>query len=136
MFQPDTLAVVVDTAVVAVDTTKAVVDSITQGGAVQVTAQLTGIAAIGLGFVVKLVMDLAKRLLDKFNAAPSRVKAVVALVFGQLATWVSVWTGLAINPDIQALDATIAGLVVSGLAMGINALLKSFGLAVPKKPVE
>ena len=121
MFQPDTF-------VVAVDTVTAVVDSVATVGAGQVTAQLNGLVAIGLGFVVKFVMDLTKKLLDKVNTAPAPIKALVAVVFGQVATWVSAWTGLAINPDIQLLDATIAGLVVSGLAMGIHSLLKALGL--------
>jgi hypothetical protein len=111
----------------------AVVDSVSQQLGAQIGAQLSGVLALGLGAVVKVVMDATKKVSTRVDSAPGGAKALIAIAFSQVAVWASSLTGLAINPDLNALDTTVAGLVVSGVAMGVNAGLKAAGISFKKK---
>jgi hypothetical protein len=124
----DTVTVVptvVDSVKVAADSLSAVVGS-------QVGSQVGSLFALALGVVVKFVVDLAKKGSATLAAAPGPVQALVAVAFAQLATWVSAKTGLVVNPDVTALETTLAGLTVAASAMGVNALGKTLTKATKK----
>lgn len=125
---------ILDTLVVV----SAAVDSLSQQISSQVGTQVTSLVLLALGTVVKIVMDFSKSLSVKLGEAPSGVKALVAVLFSQLAVWGSTASGIAINTDINALDVTVVGFVISAIAMGVNAGLKSIGISVKSKrtPVE
>lgn len=105
------------------------VDSLATAVGSQVGTQVTSLIALALSVGTKIAVDYAKKSLAQLDAAPGPVKALVAVAFAQLATWVSVKTGLLINPDITALETTVAGLTVALSAMGVHAVTK----AVTKK---
>jgi len=117
----DTLVV----ATSAVDTIQVAADSLATTVGTQVGTQVTTLVALGLSVVTKFAVDLAKKASTQVAALPGPVKALVAVAFAQAATWVSVKTGLLINPDISALETTVAGLTVALSAMGVNAVTKT-----------
>lgn len=117
----DTVAV----AAVAVDTIQVAADSLATAVGSQVGTQVTTLVALGLSVATKFAVDLAKKASAKVATLPGPAKALVALVFAQATTWVSVKTGLLINPDISALETTVAGLTVALSAMGVNAVIKT-----------
>lgn len=108
MIQADTLPVVTEIAT-------------TVGG--EVAAWVT----LLLGIVIKLLVDLGKKLSAKIQSAPDVVKALVAVVFGQLAAVIGTKTGILINPDLAVLDTTLVGATLSAIAMGVHGLVKSLG---------
>ena len=106
MVQADTLPVVTEIAT-------------TVGG--EVAAWVT----LLLGVVIKLLVDIGKKASAKFQSAPDMVKALVALVFGQLAALVGAKTGITINPDLAVLDTTLVGVTLAAVSMGVHSLVKS-----------
>lgn len=121
----DTLVV----AASAVDTIQVAADSLAATVGSQVGSQVTALVALGLSVITKFVVDLAKKASTKIATLPAPAKAFVALAFAQVATWVSVKTGVVVNPDISALETTVAGLTVALSAMGVHAV----GKVVTKK---
>ena len=117
----DTLVV----AASAVDTLQVTADSLATTVGSQVGSQVTALVALGLSVATKFAVDLAKKASAKVAVLPGPAKAFVALAFAQAATWISVKTGLLVNPDISALETTVAGLTVALSAMGVNAVTKT-----------
>jgi hypothetical protein len=115
----DTLPVVVDAVVSSADSLSTVV-----GGVAAV--QISSLVALVLGVITKFVVDIAKKASIQLDTAPGPVKALVATAFAQVATWVTVMTGVVVNPDITALETTVGGLVVAFAAMGVHGLVKAF----------
>jgi hypothetical protein len=109
----------------AVDTIQVAADSLATAVGSQVGSQVTTLVALGLSVATKFAVDLAKKASTKVATLPDPVKALVAVAFAQAATWVSVKTGLLINPDISVLETTVAGLTVALSAMGVNAVTKT-----------
>lgn len=107
-----------------IDTLQATADSLATAVGTQVGTQVSVTLALVLGVVTKFVVDLAKRGLTTLNSAPAPVKALVATGFAQLAMWVTAKTGLVVDPNITALETTVAGLVVALSAMGVHAVSK------------
>lgn len=108
MIQADTLPVVTEIAT-------------TVGG------EVSALVTLVLGVVIKVVMDLGKKASAHLDAAPALVKVLVVTGFGQLAAFISAKTGVFINPDVAALDATLVGATLSAVAMGVHGLVKSLG---------
>lgn len=92
-----------------------------------VSGEVAAWVTLLLGVVIKLLVDLGKKLSAKFQSAPDVVKALVAVVFGQVAAVVSAKTGIFINPDLAVLDTTLVGATLSAVAMGLHSLVKSLG---------
>ena len=109
------------------------VDSLAKATAVAVDPQIQALVTMGLGLLLKVVMDLGKLGSKHFAALPGFTKAVVALFLGPVFMLIAAKTGIKI--DLNNLDITAVGLTVSGVAMGLNALLKSIGIKV-KTPQE
>lgn len=82
---------------------------------------------LALGVVIKVLMDLGKKVSVQLDSAPAPVKALVVAAFGQLAAFISAKTGVFINPDVAVLDATLVGVTLSVVAMGVHSLVKSLG---------
>ena len=120
----DTLAAVVDTLPIVVDSVKVAVDGLAGQVGTLVGAQVAAWVSLGLGLLVKVVVDLAKKASAKFAAAPDIVKSLGAVLFGQAAAWVTAKTGFVVSADIGALDATLTGIVLAAVAMGIHGLSK------------
>lgn len=93
---------------------------------------VSSLVSLGVGILLKYVVDLGKRLSAAFNGAPSPVKTLVAVLFGQGAAWVGKATGLVIQGDPGTLDVTLSGLVLAGIAMGWHSAVKAFGVGQPK----
>ena len=126
----DTLPMLVDTVPVVVDTLPTVAKDLSDAVGQLVGAQVGALFSIVMGFALKFVTDWSKKASNTFAASPDYVKAIAVLVFGQLSVWVTKLTGVAIDPNIANLEATMVGLVVAGVAMGIHGLLKAFGWKV------
>lgn len=98
------------------------IDSLATAVGSQVGTQASIFIAVVLSVITKFAVDVAKHVSVKIATLPGPAKALVALVFAQAATWVSVKTGLLINPDVSALETTVAGLTVALSAMGVHAV--------------
>ena len=118
----DTLVVVTP----AIDTLRTAADSLATTVGTQLGTQASMFIALALSVITKFAVDVAKKGSVKIGTLPGPAKALVALVFAQAATWISVKTGLLINPDVSALETTVAGLTVALSAMGVNAVTKVF----------
>jgi hypothetical protein len=105
-------------------------DSLAQVIGTEVGGQVTALVSLGLGLVLKFAVDLGKKLSTKFATAPDMVKAISVIVFAQLVTLVAAKTGIVLTGDLTTLDTTLAGLVVSTVAMGFHSALKAFGIGV------
>lgn len=101
-------------------------DSLAQAVGTQVGTEITTWITLGLSLVTTFLVNLAKKALTAFNSAPDPVKALVAVAFAQLATWITVKTGLVVDPDINSLTTTVSGLTVALGAMGAHAVTKTF----------
>lgn len=121
----DTVAVVAT----AVDTIQVAADSLAAAVGSQIGNQVTTLVTLALSVVTKFAVDLAKKTSTQISSLPDPLKALVAVAFAQAATWVSVKTGLVVNPDISSLETTVAGLTVALSAMGVHAV----GKVVTKK---
>lgn len=119
MIQDTVLAVVS-----APDSLQVVADSLVTTVGTQVGVQVSALLALVLGVVTKFLVDGARKVLAALDTAPAPVKALVATGFAQVAMWITVKTGLIVNPDVTALETTIAGLTVALSAMGVHALSK------------
>lgn len=117
-----------DTVLTVIDTVTAA-DSLATAVGSQVGVQVSALLALGLGVVTKFVVDGARKVSAALDTAPPAVKAMAATLFAQVAIWVTTKTGLVVNPDIGALETTLAGLTVAASAMGVHAVTK----AVTKK---
>ena len=101
------------------------VDTLAKAVGGQVGAETTALVGLGLSAVTKFAVDGAKKVLGSLDTAPGIVKALVAVGFAQVATFISVKTGLLINPDVSALSTTVSGLVVALGSMGFHAVTKT-----------
>jgi hypothetical protein len=106
MIQADTLAVVTEIAN-------------TVGG------EVSSLVALVLGVVIKIVVDLGKKASVQLDTAPASVKALVVAAFGQLAAFISAKTGVFVSPDIAVLDASLVGLTLAAVSMGVHGLTKT-----------
>lgn len=93
--------------------------------ATTVGAQVSALTSLFLGVVIKLVVDLGKKVSTQLDAAPAPAKALIVVGFGQVAAFVSAKTGIFINPDIAMLDTTLVGATLSVVSMGVHSLVKS-----------
>ena len=116
---------IVDTLPILIDTLPVVADSVAKEIATTVGTQVSALVSLGLGMLIKILVDLGKKASTQFAKAPDMVKAFVALAFGQLAAFTSVKTGLPISSDIAVIDVTLAGAVISAIAMGIHSAIKA-----------
>jgi hypothetical protein len=112
------IQVVVDTVV------SAPTDSVAVEVGSQIGAYLGTLLVLGLGFVNKVVVDLAKKGLALLDTAPSVVKSLVALLFAFAATWVSSQTGFNVSPEVGALPTTLSAVLVWAVSMGWHSLSK------------
>lgn len=125
---------IVDTLPVLVDTLPVVADSVANQIATTIGTEISAIVSLGLGMLIKILVDLGKKGSAEFAKAPDMVKAFVALAFGQLAAFLSVKTGIPISSDIALLDVTLAGAVVSAIAMGLHSALKAIRQPKEEQP--
>lgn len=116
---------IVDTLPVLVDTLPTVVDSVATEIATTVGTEVSALVSLVLGMLIKILVDLGKKASAQFAKAPDIVKALVALAFGQLAAFVSIKTGIPVSSDVAMLDVTLAGAVLSAIAMGVHSLVKA-----------
>lgn len=114
-----------DTVPVVLDTLKTGVDSLAVVVGTAAATQISTWVTLVLSVITKFGVDFAKRLSTKLDAAPAPMKALAATGFGQAAAWVTATTGVAVNPDITAMQTTVGGLVVAFSAMGVHAGLKA-----------
>ena len=112
--------------------TLAVVTEITN----TVGAEVSALVSLVLGAVIKVVVDLSKKASAHLNNAPAAVKALVVVLFGQAAAFLSAKTGVFINPDIAALDTTLVGILLTGVSMGVHGFTKSVITPVKNKFVK
>jgi hypothetical protein len=114
MIQADTLAVVTEIAN-------------TVGG------EVSALVSLVLGAVIKIVMDLGKKASVQLDTAPAPVKALIVTAFGQLAAFISVKTGVFVSPDIAVIDASLVGLTLAAVSMGVHGLTKAVFAPVKDK---
>jgi hypothetical protein len=125
---------IVDTLPVLMDTLPVVADSVATEIATKIGTEVSALVSLGLGMLIKVLVDLGKKASVEFEKAPDMVKAFVALAFGQLAAFISVKTGIPISSDVAILDVTLAGAVVSAIAMGIHSGIKAIRQTKTEQP--
>jgi hypothetical protein len=117
------------------ETVPVVVDSLGNAIGAQTGAQVGALVTVALGFVTKLLVDLAKKGLTALAAAPDAVKSIVAILFAEGVVWVNHTLGLALSTDISALETTVVGLVVGLASMGWHAVARALGISKPSEEV-
>lgn len=124
----DTVQAVVDSLPVVVDTVKAVVqDSTTVSAAQELGTKVNAGVALGLGFVVKLVVDVLKKVITKVDQSPALVKTAITTATALGATWLSGVVGFPVSTDPSMLESTVSALLVAGVSMGVHGVVKSVG---------
>ena len=84
-----------------------------------------------LGVVNKFVTDAAKAVLGKFSVLPDWSKALIALGFAQVVTFLNAKFGVGASTDVTALVTSAQGVLVWAISMGWHALSK---VLFPPKP--
>lgn len=124
----DTVQAVVDSLPVVVDTVKAVAqDSAATSAVQQLSTQVNAGVALGLGFVVKLVVDALRKVIAKIDQSPALVKTAIATGTAFGATWLSGVVGFPVSTDPSSLESTVSALLVAGVSMGVHGVVKSVG---------